>query len=387
MHIAPTPFFSDRGCHIRIEGIVRSLSELGFQNTVCTYHHGREVATVQTIRIKAIKNYTQTEAGPSKYKLWADWRLLWLCLKQYRKSKPAVIHAHLHEGLLIGWLVKTVFFWRKTPLLADMQGSLTGELSEHGSFAGKDWLRRLSGWFERVLMRMPDQIICSSPQSQELLALAFGLPVEDIVLVQDGADAVQALSNDQRSELKQKLSLPANKVIAVYSGALLEGKGLPALKEVLLACKDEPHIHFLIIGYPVENLHPFLVQNDLDERCTLTGRVAFEVLPAHLALAAVALEPKNSGAGEGSGKLLNYLAAGLPVIAFDNRNNADFLPAGAPLAVNVEQFTAQLQLLAQDAGLRGDLGANNRLHFEQNYSWGTTRKQLKVAYDALLERS
>jgi len=106
LQIAPTPFFSDRGCHIRIEGIVRCLSQLGYNNTVCTYHHGREVDSVKTKRIKAIANYTQTAAGPSKYKLLADWRLLVLCIKEYHRLKPDVIHAHLHEGLLIGLIVK-----------------------------------------------------------------------------------------------------------------------------------------------------------------------------------------------------------------------------------------------------------------------------------------
>jgi len=83
LHIAPTPFFSDRGCHIRIEGIVRCLTELGHNNTVCTYHHGRDIQGVSTKRIKSIANYTQTSAGPSKYKLLADWRLLKLTTRPF----------------------------------------------------------------------------------------------------------------------------------------------------------------------------------------------------------------------------------------------------------------------------------------------------------------
>ena len=28
-----------------------------------------------------------------------------------------LIHGHLHEGLLIGWMAKWIFFWRRIPLI------------------------------------------------------------------------------------------------------------------------------------------------------------------------------------------------------------------------------------------------------------------------------
>ena len=37
LHIAPTPFFSDRGCHIRIDGIVNALNRC---DTPGSPHHG-----------------------------------------------------------------------------------------------------------------------------------------------------------------------------------------------------------------------------------------------------------------------------------------------------------------------------------------------------------
>ncbi len=82
LHIAPTPFFADRGCHIRIEGIVRSLRVLDWDSVVCTYHHGYDVEGVETRRIGAIESYTQTAAGPNPWKLWADLKLLFLSMLQ-----------------------------------------------------------------------------------------------------------------------------------------------------------------------------------------------------------------------------------------------------------------------------------------------------------------
>ena len=114
-------------------------------------------------------------------------------------------------------------------------------------------------------------------------------------------------------------------MLIVYSGALLNSKGLPELQHVIhQSSRNNSQLHFLIIGYPTNDLAAFLADHQLQEVCTLTGQVEFEKLPAYLSLADIALDTKNSAAGEGSGKMLNYLACGLPVIAFDGDNNREF---------------------------------------------------------------
>ena len=47
--VAPTPFFSDRGTHIRILEEARALEKLGHKITIATYHIGRDIDTeIQT---------------------------------------------------------------------------------------------------------------------------------------------------------------------------------------------------------------------------------------------------------------------------------------------------------------------------------------------------
>lgn len=380
LHIAPTPFFADRGCHIRIEGIVRCLDKLGFGSTVCTYHHGRNVPTVVTRRIKPIKNYTQTEAGPSKYKLWADWKLLWLGVKTYRALRPQAIHAHLHEGLMIGFIIKLLFFWHRTPLIADMQGSLYGELESHGAFEKRPILRAPVKLIERLLMWCADHIVCSSAHSYHKIRREFKVPDRKITLVQDGADMPTELGIERRSELLANWNLPANKTLAVYSGALLESKGLDNLSTLILETRDTPGLHFLIIGYPVEQLQQFLKKHALTDRCTLTGQVAFETLPELLQLADIAIDPKSADAGEGSGKMLNYLANRLPVLAFNTQNNRDFLPTSNPLANSTTELIAQLRAHCDNIDELTHIGETNYQYFVDHYSWAVTETQLGAAY-------
>ncbi len=384
LHIAPTPFFSDRGCHIRIAGIVKSLDQLGYRNVVCTYHHGRDFDGVDTRRIATIVNYTQTAAGPSKYKLLADWRLLWLVLREIKRSKPDVIHAHLHEGLMIGLVAKVLYFWKRIALVADMQGSLLGELEAHGAFEKRSWLKRPISWIEFSLLRLARTVVCSSPHSMDKFVAGLKLDPDKLFLVQDGADLPADTTESQTRELKRDLAIPKGKFIVIYTGGLVDSKGLDNLKEIISRGRDIDRIHFVVVGYPEENLQPYLDGNGLSQICTLTGQVPFEDLFKFLKMADIAIDPKSSDSGEGSGKMLNYLACGLPVLAFDTQNNKEFLPQGTALSASSKDLVRQIQNWMHDTVLIAEISAINLAHFKEKYSWDQTVRQLKLIYEKTL---
>ena len=127
--IAPTPFFADRGCHVRILGEAKALIALGNRVVVCTYHLGRDVDGVAIERILTIPWYKKLSPGPSFHKFYLDLLLLWKVLLVCRRFQPDIIHAHLHEGIVIGAIVRRLL---SIPMVADLQGGLTGELLDHG---------------------------------------------------------------------------------------------------------------------------------------------------------------------------------------------------------------------------------------------------------------
>ena len=51
--IAPTPFFGDRGCHVRIYEEVRGLMARGIEVRVVTYPTGRDLDGIETVRARA----------------------------------------------------------------------------------------------------------------------------------------------------------------------------------------------------------------------------------------------------------------------------------------------------------------------------------------------
>ena len=126
--IAPTPFFADRGCHVRILEEVRILTRLGHEVLVTTYHHGRDVPGVRTVRTLSIPWYRKLAPGPSVHKLYVDLLLIGKSLQAAAAFRPDIVHAHLHEGVFVGQFVRAR---TGAPLVADFQGSLAGEVADH----------------------------------------------------------------------------------------------------------------------------------------------------------------------------------------------------------------------------------------------------------------
>lgn len=388
LHIGPTPFFADRGCHIRIRGLMLALQRRGITCSLVTYHHGREIDGVDTIRIPRIPGYTQLDAGPSPFKYVADFLLLLATCRAIVRERPDVLHGHLHEGALVGWLARNLIFWRRPPLVFDMQGSLVGELEGYAYFRGAGLLRRLFAAIEHVVDRLPARIACSSPESLRIARDRYGVAPERLHLVPDGIDP--GAPGGDRGACRRELGVGDDETLVVYSGSLLPVKGLEVLLATIAEVADRGlAVRFALIGYPTQATEAFLRRRGLQHRCHVAGRVDFERLAAFLAAADIAIEPKAADAGEASGKVLNYMAAALPVVCFDTANNRAILgetgcyaSAGsvAALADRIGELVADPQA-ARAAGLAGQARA------AATYSWDTSAATLESLYRDCLDPS
>ena len=368
---------------MRIRGIIRALNERSMQNVLCTYNLGRDVEGVETVRTAPIPGYTKLEAGPSAFKYLADVLLFFKVCGLIAKRKPDIIHAYLHEGALIGWAAKVVFFWRRIPMVFDVQGSLVGELEAHGYFEKFGFLKRIFWSIEYLITRMATRFVCSSQNSLDILKREFKIEADEIVLVNDGADEFEIAGVDA---LRAQLGFPEDRSIVIYTGALQEAKGLSHLLEAMLKSKqaDLP-CHFLIIGYPEQGVQEFCREQDLDDFCTTTGRIAYEELGNYLTLANIALDPKLSDSGEASGKLVNYMGAGLPVVCFENNGNrlllgdtGYYVQAGDTDAM-VEQLKNMLAE-PEEARRKGEAG---RVRVNEKFSWSAAGKKIQEVYDSI----
>lgn len=380
--IAPTPFFADRGCHVRILGEARALERLGCDVLVCTYHNGRDMPDIRSARIPPIPWYRKLEAGPSLHKYYLDVLLYLRSLQAALRFRPDVVHAHLHEGAFLGRLLGMLI---RRPVLFDYQGSLTDELTAHG-FIDDDGLtframQALEGWIERAA----DVIVPSTGRAAASLRTRF--PPEKIMPVDDSVDTsdFRPVSDDVRRELRRRYGIPQERVVGLYLGVLAPYQGTDLLLDhASVALEAAPDLHLVIVGFPEEEYRERAEAMGLADRVVFTGKVPFEETRHLLAAADLALTPKVS-VTEGNLKVYYYMASGLPVVAFDNPVNRDIL---ADLGIYADPgdgaaFMAEVARLANDPVRRADLSRAVRQRAESRFSWKESAEKILEAYASI----
>ncbi len=382
IHIGPTPFFSNRGCHIRILNEIDGLSSAGRKVILCTYGLGKDVEGLDVRRIWAIPGYTRTDAGFSLFKPLADILLFFLVLKVAYQERAEILHGHLHEGGLIGWCVKVVLFWRRIRLIMDIQGSLSGELRSYGTFKKLPLILNFFYFLERLICLMPDKIVCSSPASRDFLHHSCKVDRPKLELVGDVVPA-SFFSSRERQETRRILGLPVNRQVVIYTGSLLPGKGIDLLVEAmesLLQKRDDTV--FALIGYPLERVREKIDRAGLGARVVMPGEVAYSRLSDWLSAADLGVDPKVAGSGEASGKVLHYMAAGLAVVCFDTENNRDFLGDDCFYAAteSAVDLAAAIDLALTDSEARRKYGASCRARAERDFSSAAAGQQLHHLY-------
>ena len=384
--IAPTPFFADRGCHVRIYEEARALQKLGNRVVIYTYHNGRDIAGINTRRIMNIPWYRKLEAGPSYHKFYLDFLLLLKLVKSGIYEKANIIHAHLHEGILLGKIYKK---FRRIPLVFDFQGSLTGELVDHNFLKRKSLAFKFIRKVEKSINSSADAIVVSSANSANLLKEELDVKKDKIFVVQDGVDVNEFKMYKDTVDLKRKLNLPLNKKIVVYLGLLNRYQGVDCLLEAIsYLVKKNQNVHFLIMGYPdVERYKEIARKKKISRTVTFTGRIDYRQAPQYLSLGNVAVSPKISKT-ESNGKLYNYMAMELPIVIFDTPVNREIL---GDLGIYAElgnpvSLAEKLDMALSNDNLAKDLREKLRQKAVDVYSWQATGKKLMDVYQKLWER-
>ena len=324
--VAPTSFFADYGCHVRILEEALVLQALGNRVTICTYHNGRDIAGLDTRRTLPIPWRKDYEVGSSRHKIGLDALLLPKVLSTALQVRPDVIHGHLHEGALIGFAAAKAL---RLPLVFDFQGSLTGEMLDHRFLASRGRAYHLWRWLETKIDQLPSAIITSSQHAASLLQSEFNCPEDKISIIADCVNAdsfAPSQYEGNTNALKASLGIPPDHRLVVYLGLLAEWQGTGLLLEAarqLVARR--PNVQFLVMGFPSVDAYRAQARRlGLNGHVTFTGQVPYQQAPSLLGLGDVAVAPKIS-ATEGSGKLLNYMAMGLPIVAFDVPVSREYL--------------------------------------------------------------
>ncbi|MBA3530871.1 MAG: glycosyltransferase family 4 protein [Ardenticatenales bacterium] len=388
--VAPTMFFADYGCHVRILEESLSLRDLGHQLRILAYPNGRDVAGFQVRRCPGVPFNYRVIVGSNRHKIYLDAMLGLTALHEALKQPPEVIHAHLHEGALIGHALS---MFRASPMLFDFQGSLTAEMLDHGFVRPGGMRLRFWRWVEKTINQLPSAIITSSTHAADLLIREFGMSSERIFPILDSVntDTFRPRTPGDEADLlalRQSLGIPEGRHLVLYLGLLAEYQGTDLLLQAaqyLLQKRDD--VHFLIMGFPREAQYMQMAQGlGIAAHTTFTGRLPYDQAARFLRLGDVAVAPKMSST-EGSGKILNYMAVGLPTVAFDTPVSREYLGHWGNYATEQSPvaFANKLNNLLDNGHEWATVGNALRNRVQKNFSWRGAGQQISEIYDLICE--
>ena len=386
--IAPTSFFGDYGCHVRIFEEVRVLQKLGHRVTIVTYYKGRDLPELNIVRTRPTPWRATYEVGSSRHKVVFDALLSWTALKTAWQLKPDIVHAHLHEGALIGRAVSAL---TGAPLVFDYQGSLTAEMLDHHFVRPGGKRERFFRALEQRIDRMPRAILTSSRHSAQLLSDSLQDQAHRVVPLPDCVDTdfFRPRTPDDQAEvdtIKDQLGIPRDRTVVIYLGLLAPYQGtyhvIHAARQVVAA---QPNVHFLVMGYPNHDSYQReAAQYGPIGHMTFTGRVPYDQAARYLRVGDIALAPKMS-LTEGAGKILNYMACALPTVAFDTPQAREFMAHFGLYAGlgSAESLADRITELAQRPDRARALGQSLRARAVKRFSWDDAARRLLGVYEAI----
>lgn len=386
--IAPTSFFSDYGGHIRILEETLALQQLDNEIIIVTYYKGREVAGLDIRRTAPLPYRTDYEVGSSRHKVAFDLYLSFKSLQVALTERPDVIHAHMHEGALIGSILAKLL---RVPLVFDFQGSMTAEMIDHQFLHPNGRIHRLLHRLESFITHRADAILTSSNQAYQLLRETFAVAESQLYALPDCVDLSRfdatKFSDEIKELLRNQLHIPLDRPIIAYLGLLTDYQGIPhLLKAAALLKQRGVNFHFLIMGFPNVPYYRDMAHHlGVADCVTLPGKIPYDQAPLWLSLGDVAVSAKVSST-EGSGKLLNYMALAMPIVAYDTPVHREYLAeTGCYVSPHdIEGLAHALEHMLTEPQMRQKFGRAVYERVREVYTWSRAAQKIDNLYEILI---
>jgi glycosyltransferase involved in cell wall biosynthesis len=369
--IAACPFPWPRGTPIRTHRIAEAVARRGHAVHVVTYHLGEELIDPPFVvhRLRDVPSYRRTDPGPTVRKLFQlDPMLSGLLRRLHREIRFDLIHAHHYEGLLVA-----SHGLRGTPVVYDAHTLLTSELPTYPLRLPRGCIKALAPWLDRHLPRRADRIIAVSERIRRALTSLGASAPERVHVIPNGVEW---------ERFQAERGITPNGSTVIFTGNLAPYQGV----DFMLEAFAKLHARRADARLMIVTDSPFTPFEELTRRLGVRGavelrRAAFPEQPALLAGATVAVNPRVRCDGIPQ-KLLNYMAAGLPIATFES--------SAGPLRHEVTglhvpdedtgAMAGALERLLADRGLARTLGDAARELARRDFSWAHMAARVEDVY-------
>ena len=369
--IAACPFPWPRGTPVRVERMAEAVAHRGHAVHVATYHLGWPVEDVPYAvhRIRDVPGYRRTDPGPTLGKLLRlDPMLVGLVRRLHREHRFHLVHAHHYEGLLVASRAL-----RGVPIVYDAHTLLTSELPTYPLGVPRGWIRAVAPWLDGHLPRRADRVIAVSDAIRNALTSLGAAAPERVHVIPSGVEWERFGAGRERASDGRTIIFTGN--LAPYQGVNLMLEAFAVLR----ARRDDVRL-LIVTDSPFAPFEPLARQLGVQAAVDVQ-RAPFAQQPGLLASAAVAVNPRIRSAGIPQ-KLLNYMAAGLPIVSFEG--------AAVPLRHEVSglcvpdgdtaAMAAAIERLLADSALGRRLGEAAQEQVRREFSWEQVAARVEEVY-------
>lgn len=390
--VAACPFPYPRGTPVRIHRMAEALAVRGHDVHVAAYHLGEDAANepFATHRIMNVPTYKRTEAGPSPQKLLVCDPLLVMKLAQvYRKQKIDVVHAHHFEGLLAA-LAAPLFApgtgASKIPIVFDAHVLLTAELHYYGGGQNVGFLKRLkqsiAKRFDDALPRRAAHTVTVTDEIRDKLIARHGVAPENVTALVNGVEI-------EHFDVPRVTRADSPTKTLLFTGNLATYQGVDLMLEAFAKLRERRRDVTLkiVTGSSFEEYEAKAKDLNIRDAIEITDG-KFSELPHRMAECDIALNPRVEGDGIAM-KLLNYMAAGIPVVSFAGTAKLiEHVKSGWIVADNdTEAFADGIDHLLNHREEAERIGVAAKAFATANLSWGHVAERSEAIYRKLISEA
>ena len=382
--IAPQPFFTPRGTPLSVLHRINTLSKLGHQIDLVTYHLGQTIPieNVTYYRIPKIPFIKRIKVGPSKRKIIVDLFVIFKALKLLFKNEYDVIHTHEEAGFFGVWFAK----WFNKLHLYDMHSSLPQQLTNF-KFTKLKFLIKFFEYLENMTIENSDAVITICPELFNYVKEKWPNKYQE--LIENVADNSLIFGEAELSTagIKKEYNLDSRQII-LYAGTFEPYQGLDLLidasREIIKMNKDA--LFLLVGGNPsqVEKYKAIVESYNLSPFFRFTGQVPPEWVPKFIETADILVTPRIE-CNNTPLKIYSYLRSGKPIVATNHMTHTQVLNHDVAMLTecNARSFSQGLLKVMADGELRRKLSENAKKLAEEKYSYQAYIKKLDRIYKYL----
>ena len=291
-----------------------------------------------------------------------------LLRRLHQEIRFDLVHAHHYEGLLVA-----SHALRATPIVYDAHTLLASELPTYPLGLPRRCIRAVAPWLDRHLPRRADRIIAVSEAIRKALTTVGASAPERVHVIPSGVEW-QRFPADPGTT-------PDGRTV-IFTGNLAPYQGVNLMLEAfarLHARRADVRL-MIVTDSSFTPFEPLAQQLGVLAAVDLR-RATFAQQPALLAAATVAVNPRIRCDGIPQ-KLLNYMAAGMPIATFEGsaspvRHEVTGLcvPDGDTAAM-----ADALERLLTDRALARTLGDAAREQARREFSWEQVAARVEQVY-------